>query len=211
MWAPSEADDRAIGARPQELVLRAKGSGLFQRRSFELVTPGHVSDSPICSLVTEEMKWKQSLGYSSTVRIGQIMRKAEKALRSAIGAILGKARTGLEEFTEPAEVLHDREILAWSSSVAGTIRIAEAALRTRIRLAGEVRAVTVRTDTPWPDFEAMLFDGTGEVRLRWLGVESIPGVIPGTRMVVEGMLGEEDGQPLIIDPSYELLFTPERP
>jgi hypothetical protein len=157
------------------------------------------------------MTEEQPLGYSSNVRIGQIVRRAEKALRSAMGAILGKARTGLEEFTEPAEVLHDREIIAWSSSVPGTIRIGEAALRTRVRVAGEVRAVTVRTDTPWPDFEAMLFDGTGEMRLRWLGVESISGVIPGTRMVVEGMLGEEDGQRLIIDPSYELLFTPERP
>jgi hypothetical protein len=145
------------------------------------------------------------------VRSSPFVRKAWEALRSAIGAIFGNARTGLEEFTEPPEVLHDREILDWSRSVPGTVRISEASLRTRVRLAGEVRVVTVRTDTSWPDFEAVVFDGTGDVRLRWLGVEAIPGVVPGTRMVVEGVLGEEDGERLMIDPSYELSFTPERP
>lgn len=134
-----------------------------------------------------------------------------KALRSAVSGILRKARTDLDEFTEPAEVLHDREILNWANSVPGTTRIAEAPLRTPVRLAGEVRIVTVRTDTSSPDFEALISDGTGEVRLRWLGVDSIRGVIPGTRVVVEGTLGEEDGQRLMIDPSYELLFVPERP
>jgi hypothetical protein len=140
-----------------------------------------------------------------------VLDRAARALRSAIRRLFRLARTELEEFTEPPETLHDREIVQWASSVPDTIRISEAPLRTRARLAGEIRVVTVRTDTPWPDFEAVLFDGTGKVRLRWLGVESVPGVIPGTRMVVEGVVGEEDNERLTIDPSYEILLLPERP
>jgi hypothetical protein len=40
-------------------------------------------------------------------------------------------------------------------------------------------------------------------------VEAISGVLPGSRMVVEGMLGQEDGERLMIDRAYGLLFTPE--
>jgi hypothetical protein len=135
-------------------------------------------------------------------------RRIRRILRSVIETFVRKARAGFGELTEPDEVLHDREILAWAESKPGTVRIAQAQLRARVRMAGEVRVVTVRTDTEWPDFEVVLHDGTGEVRARWLGRESIPGVIPGARMVVEGVLGEEDGERLMIDPSYEV-STPQ--
>src|SRR5207247_1899490 len=123
------------------------------------------------------------------VKTERIWRTTRELLRSMAGVVRGKARAGLEELTEPDEALHDREILVWAESKGGTVRIPNAPLRSPVLLAGEVRVVTVRTDTEWPDFEAELFDGTGNVRVRWLGRESIPGVIPGTRMVVEGVVG----------------------
>jgi hypothetical protein len=144
------------------------------------------------------------------VKAREIWRRPGRVLRSVVAAALGKARAEVRELTEPDEVRHAEEIRAWSESVPGTIRIADAPLRSRVRLAGEVRVVTVRTDTEWPDFEAVLDDGTGEVRIRWLGRESIPGVVPGSRLVVEGVLGEEDGERLMIDPSSEVL-TPGFP
>jgi hypothetical protein len=111
----------------------------------------------------------------------------------------------MRELTEPDEVHLAHMLLTWSESVPGTVRIAEAPLRTRVKLAGEVKAITVRSDTPWPEFEAELWDGTGTVRVVWLGRDAIPGVVPGARLIVEGVIGETNGEHRMIDPTFEII------
>jgi hypothetical protein len=111
----------------------------------------------------------------------------------------------MRELIEPDEVHLAHVLLTWSESVPGAVRIAEAPVRTRVKLAGEVKAIRVRSDIPWPDFEAELWDGTGTVRVVWLGRDAIPGVVPGTRLIVEGVIGEAPGGGRMIDPEFELI------
>jgi hypothetical protein len=92
--------------------------------------------------------------------------------------------------------------------VSGTVRIADAPGGSRVRLAGEVRSVVLRPDTPRPDIEAVLFDGTGEVRLVWTGRESIEGLAPLSRLVVEGVLEMEGDERRMVDPDFEIVFVP---
>jgi hypothetical protein len=49
----------------------------------------------------------------------------------------------------------------------------------------------------------VLSDGTGQVTARWLGRRKIPGLALGSRVVVEGVLGEEQGARRIVNPTFE--------
>jgi hypothetical protein len=48
-------------------------------------------------------------------------------------------------------------------------------------------------------------DGTGEVTVVFMGRRSIPGLSLGTRVLVEGALGEVRGHARIVNPRFELV------
>ncbi len=59
-----------------------------------------------------------------------------------------------------------------------------------VKLAGVVRRITVFPMEGKESLEALLFDGTGEVVVVFMGRRGIQGLTLGTRVVVEGVLGE---------------------
>ena len=102
------------------------------------------------------------------------------------------------------------ELQAWAAkAVPDSVRVVAAQPRTKVRLAGVVRRITVR---PVHGFDALLvqlYDGTGDVSVQWLGRRTIPGLTLGSRLMVEGMLGLERGERRIVNPVYEFLPAPE--
>jgi len=102
----------------------------------------------------------------------------------------------------------EEELRAWAASIPGTVRISEAPIRARVRIAGMVRRITVRPVEGFEALEAVLTDGTGQVTARWLGRRRIPGLLLGSRLVVEGVLGEEQGVLKMVNPTYEFLPAP---
>jgi hypothetical protein len=111
----------------------------------------------------------------------------------------------LRELTKSDEEHLAHELREWAASTPGTVPIAEAPLRKRVRLAGEVRKVTFRSAEPFDEFEVLLYDGSGEIRVVFLGRRSIPGVDVGSRLVVEGVVGDVDGERRMLDPEFELV------
>jgi hypothetical protein len=77
--------------------------------------------------------------------------------------------------------------------------------RNRATLEGRVRSVYVGPVSGSPALEAELYDETGGITLVFLGRRSIPGIEPGARMRVEGMIGEMEGYLAMSNPSYILL------
>jgi hypothetical protein len=73
-----------------------------------------------------------------------------------------------------------------------------------VRVAGTLRAVTLRPRAGAPTLEAELYDGTGSVLLVWLGRRRIRGIECGRRLVARGRLTELDGRPTIYNADYEL-------
>ena len=50
-------------------------------------------------------------------------------------------------------------------------------------------------------------DGTGELTAMFYGRSHIPGIVCGARVRFKGSVGiRADGQPVMINPAYELLF-----
>jgi RecG-like helicase len=117
--------------------------------------------------------------------------------------ILAPFRRLFSRVAESDEERYAQEIEEWASSVQGTIRIRDATPRSHLKLAGVVRRITVRPLEGNESLEALLYDGTGEVTLVWMGRRSIPGLRLGTRLVVDGVIAEQRGELRMVNPTFE--------
>lgn len=116
---------------------------------------------------------------------------------------MGALRRFLSRLAETDEQRLAEELRTWADGIPGTTRIADAMPRTKVRLAGMVRRITVRPVEGFEALEIVLSDGTGLVTARWLGRRKIPGLALGSRLMVEGVLGEEQGAKRIVNPTFE--------
>jgi hypothetical protein len=82
-----------------------------------------------------------------------------------------------------------------------TSTIATAVPRRRTTLRGTVRSV-VTAETPWVHTDAVLGDDTGALVLRFAGRSSVPGLLPGRMLVVDGTPGVIDGDLVMLNPVY---------
>jgi hypothetical protein len=119
--------------------------------------------------------------------------------------LLDPFRRFFRRMSESDELRYAEEIEKWSDSVAGTVRIKDAPLRDRVRLAGVVRRITVRPLEGHESLEALLYDGTGEVTVVWMGRRTIPGLDLGTRVVVEGLIADQRGERRLVNPAFEFV------
>jgi hypothetical protein len=116
---------------------------------------------------------------------------------------VGALRRFLRRLAESDEARLAAEIRAWSETVPGTVRIADAPLREKVRLAGVVRRLTVFPVQGQESLEALLFDGTGDAVVVFMGRRGIKGLTLGTRLIVEGVLGEKRGIRKMVNPRFE--------
>jgi hypothetical protein len=98
---------------------------------------------------------------------------------------------------------HARE-LRQTVRESGLVAIDDAPDRTRVKLSGSLRTVTLRPRGGVPALEAELFDGSGAITLIWLGRRQITGIGPGRQLEVEGRIGVQDGVRVMYNPRYEL-------
>ena len=112
-------------------------------------------------------------------------------------------RRFLNRLTESDQQRLAQELREWAESIPGTERMADAPLRSKVKLAGMVRRITVRPVEGFEALEVVLSDGTGTVAARWLGRRKIPGLALGSRLIVEGVLGHEQGVKRIVNPMFE--------
>jgi hypothetical protein len=72
-------------------------------------------------------------------------------------------------------------------------------------VAGRLREVVYVPGEAVPTVQAELFDGTGSVRLVWLGRRRIAGIEPGRSLVARGRIARQPtGDLVIYNPWYEL-------
>jgi RecG-like helicase len=108
-----------------------------------------------------------------------------------------------DRLSESDETRLSAEIRTWSEKVPGTVRIAEAPMREPVKLAGVVRRLTVFPIEGQETLEALLFDGSGDATIVFMGRRGIQGLTLGTKIVVEGVLGEKRDQVRMVNPRFE--------
>jgi amino acid transporter len=101
------------------------------------------------------------------------------------------------------------ERAAFGERRRGTVPIGEAQWRHRVRVAGRVRSVRVQPRAGTSNLECVLADDSGKILLVFQGRRRIPGIQPGARLVVEGMVGDWARRQAILNPDYELIAGPE--
>jgi amino acid transporter len=87
--------------------------------------------------------------------------------------------------------------------------ISDARHRRHVVLGGRVHAVRVQ---PWAGvatLELTLVDRTGAITLVFLGRRHLPGIGTGTRLVVQGVVGEHHGRLALLNPAYDILPSPD--
>ncbi len=99
--------------------------------------------------------------------------------------------------------------LAFGDRARGTTPIGEAQWRNRVRVAGRVKSVRVQPRAGTSNLECVLADDSGRLLLVFQGRRRIPGIQPGARLVVEGMVGDWARRQAILNPDYELIAGPE--
>ena len=77
--------------------------------------------------------------------------------------------------------------------------------RKRARVQGRVTSIKTAPRGAAPTLQIEIWDETGGVSLQFLGRREIAGLEVGSQMRAEGMVGEEEGSMIILNPSYELL------
>jgi amino acid transporter len=77
--------------------------------------------------------------------------------------------------------------------------------RKRAQVQGRVTSIKTAPRGSAPTLEVEIWDETGGVSLQFLGRREIAGLEVGSQMRAEGMVGEDEGSMVILNPSYELL------
>jgi amino acid transporter len=86
----------------------------------------------------------------------------------------------------------------------GRQAIADLDFRQRAKVVGKVYSMRVQ---PWSGVAALelsLVDDTGALTVVFFGRRRLPGVTTGTRLVVEGVVGEHHGSMAILNPAYQI-------
>jgi len=86
-----------------------------------------------------------------------------------------------------------------------TVPINEVKFRERVRVAGRIRSLRVQTAKGTTNLECEITDDTGNLLLVFQGRPKIPGIEPGARLIVEGMVGSWSRRLAILNPDYELV------
>lgn len=113
-------------------------------------------------------------------------------------------RSALARMVAPQHQVHAEEEHERAAGMGG-MPIADLTNRSRATICGTLRSVTLRPRAGTPALEALLYDGTGVVRVIWLGRRQIVGIEPGRRIRIEGMVSDCDGEPSVFNPRYELI------
>jgi hypothetical protein len=96
------------------------------------------------------------------------------------------------------------EALQGSVTAAGATPISQCIPGQESTVSGVLRSVTLRPRDTVPAVEAELYDGSGQVRLVWLGRRQILGITPGRALVATGRITCNETNPTIFNPRYEL-------
>lgn len=116
---------------------------------------------------------------------------------------MGALRRFFRHMAETDEERLSEELREWSATIEGTIRIEDCPNRLRVKVAGVVRRITVRPVEGFEALEAVIYDGTGELTAVWLGRRSIPGLLLGSRLILEGVIGRDKRGLRMVNPTFE--------
>ena len=114
-----------------------------------------------------------------------------------------------ERFLRDLGSVEAAELMADSREAGGT-PVSECCTGAPVDVHGTVRSVIIRPRGGVPAFEAEVYDGTGKLRVIWLGRRRVQGIDPGRMIVVHGRINLSDGRATMFNPRYTLRPGPDQ-
>jgi hypothetical protein len=106
----------------------------------------------------------------------------------------------------PVKTLQDKPLTPISHYAEHITPIGKIEWRKRAHVQGRVTSLSTAPRGSAPTLQVEVWDETGGVTLNFLGRRDIAGLEVGMEIRAEGMVGEEDGTLVILNPSYELVI-----
>jgi hypothetical protein len=117
----------------------------------------------------------------------------------------GRVR-GLLKRREPEPCGPDGLPLEVPSKVPGVTSIGSLTGPGRAVVEGRIRVVEIKPVERNSVLACEISDGTGTLTALFYGRSHIPGIVCSARVRFKGSVGMKDGQPVMINPAYELIF-----
>ena len=89
----------------------------------------------------------------------------------------------------------------------GTVPIAELSEREHVVVSGALQSITYSPMEGAVRLAATLYDGTGTIEVVWLGRRTIPGIVVGRHIEVEGTATRERDHLVIFNPLYRIVSS----
>jgi amino acid transporter len=110
------------------------------------------------------------------------------------------------EFTKIPALTSSNKNTPVSHYAENLLPIGKISWRKRAHVQGRVNSIKSAPSNASPFVEVEVWDETGGVTLQFLGRREITGLEVGAQLRAEGMVGENNGQLIILNPSYEIVI-----
>jgi hypothetical protein len=110
------------------------------------------------------------------------------------------------EFTKTSVIDSNKKDSTVSHYAENILPIGKISWRKRAQVQGRVNSIKSAPSNSSPYVEVEVWDETGGVTLQFLGRREITGLEVGAQLRAEGMVGENNGQLIILNPSYEIVI-----
>ena len=115
----------------------------------------------------------------------------------------------LDRLARDPEDIRAENLRHWVDSIPDVTRISEVTARQRHKVAGVIHNIRIDPRTGRDSIEATITDGTGTLIAKWLGRSTLSGVTLGAGLIMEGVVGSQEGDLVMLNPDYDLLSSPE--
>jgi hypothetical protein len=95
--------------------------------------------------------------------------------------------------------------LADNKNIEGLQPIGKISWRNRAHVQGRVTSIKTAPNNSIPSVDVEIWDESGGVTLQFLGRREISGLDVGSILNAEGMVGENQGNLVILNPSYKII------
>jgi len=97
----------------------------------------------------------------------------------------------------------------WVQTIPGATPLSEISARQRYKVAGVINNIRIDPRAGRDSIEATITDGSGCIIAKWLGRSTMSGITLGAGLIMEGIVGSQEGELLMLNPDYDLLTSPE--
>jgi hypothetical protein len=129
-----------------------------------------------------------------------------KSAAEKLGGAQAEPIRAQSSLIKPAITNSDNKKESVSHYAENVLPISSITWRKRAHVQGKVNSIKSAPADSSPMVEVEVWDETGGVTLQFLGRRDITGLEVGSEIRAEGMVGENNGNLVILNPSYELLI-----